>query len=345
MDNFLAGLSKHNIHAQDKDGNDTSHGSEGSFQEPVESSSGSMMLTPATEGFGGDALKDDKKGATSKLEDMEVHRLQKELTNAKQQLARQRQELDQNRVGKDTARRGVIFSEADQDHQGTPALQVGEQMTRGATLPGPVYGQVPWSPMSVAPSTASEVTSVGIGGSSFTAWPPSNRIGNHQTTGSGSSRVYQPPSLWNQHNTGPWNSRADGSALPPLMTPQQRTMSMPMSPGPATDGRFTANANAQYNGNTGLRRAHAQSYRTASYYPEGRNEWEGYTATAGPMDPMNVTMEANSMYQPMMMMQNPEPYQPRPIGTPLSPVSQDLRGGPGSANPWNAAVSRLWRLL
>lgn len=341
MDKFLDGLSKHNIHAQDKDGNETNSGSEESFQEPAESSSGSMMLTPATDGFGADALKGVKDDNTLKL-DNRHDCMQKELIDAKEQIARQQQELEQRNRAKDPVHHGVASSSvADQHHQGPRTAKVEEQTPRSMAPPGSAYSQVPWSPMSISQSTPSDTACMGMGNPNIAAWPPSNRIGPQQGAASGVPSSYQPSSTWAHSGAGPWTNRTAGPTLPPLMIPtHQRNISLPMSPRPIGEGRFADNAGTHYGGGAGLRRGHAQGLRAASYYPNGRADpCEIYSPNGGPLDTVNLSMEPNGMYQSLMMPQNSEAYQRRPTGTPLSPMAQDLRGEQAPGNPWNTAVS------
>ena len=341
MDKFLDGLSKHNIHAQDKDGNETNSASEESFQEPAESSSGSMMLTPATDGFGADALKDTKNDDTVKLDD-KLNRMERELIDAKEQLARQQQELEKKNRNKESVQHGIVPSSvADQQRQGLRTVKTEEQTPRSMGPPGSVYSQVPWSPMSISQLTPSDTTFMGNGNPNIAAWPPSNRIGPQPTAASGVPSSYQPAPTWTQSGPGPWNSRMAGQALPPLMIPtHQRNVSMPMSPGPVGEGRLATSAGGHYSGGAGLRRGHAQGLRTASYYPQGRAEpYEIHSPNGGPLDTMNLSMEPNGIYQSLMMAQNSDSHQPRPIGTPLPSMAQDFRGEQVPGTPWNSAVS------
>ena len=340
MDKFLDGLSKYNIHAQDKDGNETNSGSDESFQEPAESSSGSIMLTPATDGFDGDVPKDKNNDETVKLESAKLTRMEKELNDAKIQLARQRQELEQRNLATGTAHRSVVSPSGTDQLPGIARItNLEPQTTRNVAQPGSNYNQVPWSPMSISQSTQSDTPSIGIGATNIAAWPPSNHIGLQHSAASNGSTEFQPGLPWGQSNTGPWNNRMPGSNLSPLMIPpQQRNISMPISPGPIGEGRFPTSNGAHYGSGAGIRRGHVPGLRAASSYPQGRTEpWEVYSPNGRSMEPVNLSMDPNGMYQPLML--NSEPYQPRPIGTPLSPGPQDFREGQTGGTTWNAAVS------
>ena len=338
MDKFLDGLSKHNIHVQDKDGNDTTVGSDESFQEPTDLSTDSLMLTPASNGSNGESSKDGQEEITVKINNTEVHRLQKELIDAKEQLARQRQALDHNRLSQDPVHDSLNSTlESEHQQRGAQVGNYGESAARGVLPTGSAYSQVPYSPMSVSQSTASDATPGGYGNPGLTAWPPSNRIGAQGAATTSIPRTYQAAPSWNASNAGPWNGRTVGPVIPSLVMPnQQRTLSMPMSPGPVGEGRFIPNNSNHFPGDSGLRRGNSQAARAASYYPSARPEqWDPYPASSGPLDTMGMPMDPNGMYQSLVVGQNPEPYQPRPIGTPLSPGGQDYRGG---GNPWNSTV-------
>ena len=305
-------------------GDDESHAKEGS-------SASSTLLTPASESFSctntADTAKDEDD--KSRIDASEMARLKKELDDAKNQIARQKQELDQTRVIKHT------FDQA----MGPPS-EVALSPRTDVTDPTNTY-VTSNRPLGVvqghwrnddARSDGSDV--VGQFNAVPNAWAGPSRPSFNA--------ALQPDSGWGQPGSRSWSQRGIGNALsPPVLISQQpqmqqRNYSVPVSPVSGGGGR-SVNEFGQFNQARGYAQMNTRENRNAAPYPRN-NGWDVYTGGPGPMDGMNVGgMSPGSTYQSLGMY--PSAYQPRPIGTPLSPTAAEFRAGQASANPWNSAVS------
>jgi hypothetical protein len=354
MDSLLAKLSEQQV-ILEKQKNTLSPKQYERGQHQDDSSSGSVLLTPASEknSFSKIQSGDEKgKDATTQLDVVEMVRLKKELDAAKDQIARQKIELDQNRVIKHTIDQVTSLScgaevkpkfDASSVHHATlnPAIRAGTMR------------QDNWSHNEDTRSEFSDVMSAAAFNTTQNIWSPPVRP--TFTTGSSvhsNQQFQQPSSTWGQPGARPWNHRGAGPSLPSLAIPQQQHMqqrnySGPMSPVSANDVRAFNDYN-QFQGSSGLRRSNAQNTRNTSLFPLSRNNgWDMYTGNVGALDGVNVAMNPNAAFQSMGLYPASLQYQPRPIGTPLSPTAEEFRTSQASATPWNAAVgsthhSFLW---
>ncbi|KAF6231346.1 hypothetical protein HO173_010489 [Letharia columbiana] len=328
MDSLLAKLSEQQaLLAKQKTtlptkGDIESHTKEGS-------TASSALLTPASESFSYTNTANAANDEDDKLriEASEMARLKKELDDAKDQIARQKHELDQTRVIKHTFDQAmgppseVALSPRTDVTDPTNAF-----MTSNRPL-GTVQGH--WGHED-ARSDGSDVVG------------PFNAVANAWSNPSRPSfnAALQPDSGWGQPGPRSWGQRAMGNALPPPVlvsqqTPmQQRNYSVPVSPVSGGGGRGM-NDFGQFNQARSYGQMNPRDNRNAPSYQRG-NGWDVYTGGPGPMDGMNLgSMSPSSTYQPLNMY--PSAYQPRPIGTPLSPTAAEFRAGQASANPWNSA--------
>ncbi len=329
MDSLLAKLSEQQaLLAKQKTalptkGDDESHAKEGS-------SASSTLLTPASESFSYTNTANTARDEDDKLriEASEMARLKKELDDAKDQIARQRQELDQTRVIKHT------FDQAmgpPSEAALSPGTDVTDPTNTFMTSNRPLSSvQGHWRNED-ARSDGSDV--VGPFNTIPNAWSSSSRPSFNATL--------QADSGWGQPGTRPWGQRGMSNALsPPVLVSQQppmqqRNYSVPVSPVSGGVGRGI-NDFGHFNQARGYSQMSTRDNRNAPSYQRG-NGWDVYTGGPGPMDGMNLGMSPGSTYQSLGMY--PSAYQPRPIGTPLSPTAAEFRAGQASANPWNSAVS------
>lgn len=305
-------------------GYDESHAKEGS-------TGSSTLLTPASESFSYTNAANTANDEDDKLriEASEMARLKKELDDAKDQIARQKQELDQTRVIKHTFDQAIgPPSEVALSPRTDITDPTNAFMTSNRSL-GTVQGH--WRNED-ARSDGSDV--VGSFNAVPNAWSSSSRPSL--------SAALQSDSGWGQPGPRSWGQRAMDNVLPPPVlvsqqSPmQQRNYSVPVSPVSGGGGRGL-NDFGQFNQVRGYGQMNPRDNRNAPSYQRG-NGWDVYTGGPGPMDGMNLGgMSPGSTYQSLGMY--PSAYQPRPIGTPLSPTAAEFRAGQTSANPWNSAVS------
>ena len=330
MDSLLAKLSEQQaLLAKQKTtlstkGDDESHAKEGS-------NASSALLTPASESFSytnaaNTANEEDDK---QRIEASELARLKKELDDAKDQIARQKQELDQTRVIKHT------FDEAigpPSEVALSPRTHITDPTHTFTTSNRPLdTAQGHWRTEDTRSDGSDVVIPFNPGPN---AWSSSSRPSFSATL---------QESGWGQLGSRSWGQRVMGNALPPpvLLSQQppmqQRNYSVPVSPASSRGGRGM-NDFGHFNQARGYGQMNPRDNNNAPQYQRS-NGWDVYTGGPGPMDGMNLgSMSPGSSYQSLGMY--PSAYQPRPIGTPLSPTAAEFRAGQASANPWNSAVSQ-----
>lgn len=344
MDQLLAKLSVQQVLLEQQKDALTSGDKAFSYYEQDDSTSGSDLLTPVTDSTstGSDHESDEK---TIKVGEADMARLQKELDAAKDKIARQEQELSQTRVVNQI-----------------PALATDLPMLTGNkpdTIDRAITNLQSAFTASIRPTAIySHHEDVRSDNCDLVPTNASNRGPNIWGSGPGPGPAFNPGSaghsnLWDQATNRAWLNRPMAPALAPLMMPQQmppqlqhqmhhRVFSGPSSPVSTGNGRFMNDFN-QFQSYQGLRRSNTQSSRAGSAYsgssfPQSRNNgWDPYgnTVDGSPIQGMSPA----SAFSPMGMFQAPMPYQPRPIGTPLSPTAAEFTAGGGSGGPWNSTVS------
>jgi len=283
----------------------------------------------------------DKEDETVKLNVVEMMRLKQELDAAKDQIARQKQELDQTRIMKHTLHQAIGSpSNTEVISNGNPMVDTNS--TRQTTMSpsgrsGNPRQEVQWD----ARSAMSDTPSVDNYNVAQNIWQSSFRPLSNGSLNTAMNPHYQSSGqVWGPPGGRPWGNKVIANNAPQMMMPpqqqllQQRTFSGPASPFSATDFN-------QFQGGLPLRRSNTQT-RATSLFPQVRdNGWDAYGGGIGSLDGMTMSMNpvAAGPYQTPGMFGAPMPYQPRPIGTPLSPTAAEFRAGSAAGNPWNAAVS------
>ena len=332
MDTLLAKLSEQQVLLEKQKNEISGQDDKDSAFGKGESTTSSVLLTPVSESFNGEHDSDNNPDEdTIHLDASEMARLKKELDAAKNQIARQKQELDQTRVNKTNIDKVV-----------SPTFEIDKHSS--STPPGRAKNsrQDNWRVNEDAQSDVSDAMSTGTYNPGNN-WSPSSRV--NLASAIPSAAYQQSSTNWGQPGARPWNHRVLGTALPAPMLPQpqhmqqQRTYSGPASPISGGDARSMNDYN-QFQGGSGLRRTNTQGNRATSFYPQPRNNgWDMYAGGIGGVDGINLGMATNAAYQSVGMYPASMPYQPRPIGTPLSPTAEEFRTSQSSVNPWNAAVS------
>ena len=255
---------------------------------------------------------------------LEVERLKQELTAAKDRLSKQEQELTNTRA---------IHSVLDQPTLGSKV----ENMAKSVNVLQETYN--PGRPGAVFTNedTKSDISDSITGGVSLNRGM--NIWDNNPSTSSSSCSINAGPNIWTHGSRPPWMNRPSAPALPPLMVPPQqpiRSYSGSTSPVFGTMPQYFGDIN-QYQYGNGFRRYTNQSSRSgSSFNPTRSNGWSPY-GSSGEISP--ITNISPASYQPMGLFQAPHGYQPRPIGTPLSPTATEFTSGNGNV-PWGATVGR-----
>ncbi|MCJ1466656.1 hypothetical protein MMC07_005276, partial [Pseudocyphellaria aurata] len=307
-----------------------------------DSTSSSVLLTPATEHFSVVESADETDGDTVKLDAVEMARLKKELDAAKDQIARQKQELDQTRGNIHVLGQNKNYS----SHRDLTARNdAGERPSNnGARSVG--TRQEHWPMNEDARSDSSEAMSPQVYNTAQNMWTSASasRAFNAGAPAPVNQPFQQQGATWGQPGARPWGHRAAATTLPPLIVPQQQHMqqriySGPASPISSSDGRMNMmNDFSQFPNGGGLRRSNTQSSRNSSLYPQARsNGWDMFPGGISPNDGVNIGMNQTSAFQAMGLYPATMQYQPRPIGTPLSPTAEEFRTAQQTTTPWNVA--------
>lgn len=256
--------------------------------------------------------------------DNEVVRLKQELIAANSRIAMQEQEIAQNRVIKHTLEQAMgPPSEADFGGREVTEQTISSlQNAFNASTRPYAQRQDAWMNHDDAHSDISEAVSAAGYNRSRGTWNNSSQhpVGPAvQGTGATGMNLAGNPNM----SEAPRDWTAGGFG------PNQRIFSGPGSPVPfGFDNRHPAD-----NG-PGFRRPASQANRGGSCFPPQNTPW----GTFPPMAPGgNSVRPAQQQFAPMYP--GHTPYQPRPIGTPLSPTAAEFTSmsqGPGS---WVESVS------
>jgi hypothetical protein len=345
MDSLLAKLSEQQAILEKQKNTLTPKQSDKTQHQDEDSSPGSILLTPVSDSLskitGGD---ERDKNATNQPDVVEMVRLKKELDDAKDQIARQKKELDQNRVIKQTFEQVAGASSGADFHSRSETSNM-HRATFNPAIRTTAARQDNWSHNEDARSEFSDAMSAGAFNTTQNIWSsPARPAFSAAASVHSNQQFQQPATTWGQPGARPWNHRGVGQALPSMIIPQQQHMqhrnySSPMSQASANDVRSISDYN-QFQGGAGLRRSNAQNTRNTSLFPLQRNNgWDMYAGNMGALDSVNVAMNPNPAFQPLGLYPASLQYQPRPIGTPLSPTAEEFRTSQASVTPWNAAVS------
>jgi len=313
------------------------------YSDVDESTSGSVPLTPATDSFHDTPdTENSEEENTIILDPAEMLRLKKELDAANDKIARQEQELSQARNTKPTvdSTKGpnapLMARKSDSiDRTISNAQDAFNAVNRSYGSRQEMYGA-----QEDARSDNSDALSAGAFNRAPGIWSANPGPGyNPGMPNTMNQPFQQSANIWGQ-GSRPWMNRPMAPSLPPLMVPQQqqiqhRAYSGPTSPVSGASSRFGNDFNT-FQGGQGLRRSNTQNSRTGSVYTQGRNN--GWDTFGHGNDGSMMNMSPVSSFQPMGMFQAPMSYQPRPIGTPLSPTAAEFTSNNTMTNPWNSAV-------
>ena len=307
------------------------------------SSQNADLMTPVTTSSD-EALNNsaDKEDVTIQPNVAEMERLKKELDAANDQIARQKQELDQSRIMKHTLNQAMGSSMDTEPTSYGAALEDSARPRQATLSPSARSGNHPHDVHWDTRSAMSDTASMDNYNSNQNVWQSSRAFGNANFNPGLLNQPCQASGpTWASSGNRPWGGRAVPNAATQMIVPQQqqmllqqRTFSGPASPLPSADFN-------QYQAGPLPRRPNTQT-RAASLYPPARdNVWDAYGNGIGSLDGMTMAMNTigGGPYQGPGMYSAPMPYQPRPIGTPLSPTAAEFRTGSSSTNPWNTAVS------
>ena len=311
-------------------------------------SSAASPLTPATGSFASvDNVHWEGDGG-----DAEVRHLREQLLAANSRIALQEQELAQTRVIKHTIDQ-ALGTETD---FGGRDEQTISNMQNVFTASARAFNQRPdsWNVQEDARSDVSDALSAGAGTRARGLWGPCSQqafgFNINMSNGKGYHNSPTPPTVPMTQDTGhnwPAQSAQFAQSAQPAQPAQNlspaypnhaifqphRILSGPSSPGYNFDTRYTGEQSQHLpSPNLGPRRSITQVNRGGSCFPPQNSPWGTFAAgapsgvgTGPPNQPLNT-------YQRVYPV---SPYQPRPIGTPLSPTAAEFTSG---RFPWSPPV-------
>jgi hypothetical protein len=295
---------------------DDKEGSGSDRQKEEDRSSSSDPFTPATESFDVVSSADAKEPDASNLDAAEILRVKQELAAAKSVITRQEQELAESRNLKHTIDQAMgPPSEADFGNRADMSEDTIHHLQGAfnATARPLIARADSWHPQDDSRSDHSDVLSAGSYNRGRGIWNGSN-----QPTygGNFAQSLPQQSNLMDNRNVqGAWPPPGGMQASQAAVPASQRVLSGPPVSTYAFEGRF-ADDGSQFNAG-GVRRTTSQYNRPSSGYNNRAPPFSGFGTglpplTTAPMTPMGYG--------------GPFGYQPRPIGTPLSPTASEFTG-------------------
>lgn len=287
-------------------------------------------------------------GEAKAIDAAELLRLKQELLAANSKIALQEQELSQTRVIGHTLDQAldspseIDFSGHDVSEQTISNLQDAFNASAGA------FSQFhdAWNGQEDSHSDVSDALSTGVYNRPRGFWttPAQQAYGIGMDASASDGTFGEPISL----HTGSIGSESNkfwtGSNVAPGLTAPGSISSQHIFPGPSSsatslDGKVSSEQNRYLQGpGFGPRRSLSQANRGGSCFPAQCSPW-GTIATGvsgSPVSKSSVNRPGNA-YQPVGLYPVP-PYNPRPIGTPLSPTATEFTSSNANAMPWAAAM-------
>ena len=285
-------------------------------QKEEDRSSSSDPFTPATESFDVVSSADAKEPDASNLDVAEILRVKQELAAAKSVITRQEQELAESRNLKHTIDQAMgPPSEADFSNRADMSEDTIHHL-QGAfnAAARPLTARADsWHPQDDSRSDHSDVLSAGSYNRGRGIWNGANQPAYG---GNFAQSLPQQSNLMDNRNVqGAWPPASGLQASQPAVSASQRVLSGPPVSTFAFEGRF-ADDGSQFNAG-GIRRTSSQYNRPTSGYYNRASPFRGFgtglpAITTAPMTPMGYGGQFG--------------YQPRPIGTPLSPTASEFNG-------------------
>ncbi|PCH04580.1 Armadillo-like helical [Penicillium occitanis (nom. inval.)] len=275
----------------------------------------------------------DNVNERSGIDATEMLRLQRELIAANSRIAQQEQELAESRVIKHTLDQALgspseaEFVDRDTAHHNIRDLQTAfNSSATGFKQEHDIWMQ------DDAHSDVSEPFSAGAYNANRNLWGLASQaafgIQGTEKAYHGASHGVQDPS------SHPWTHSANNTSMTASAVPQQQRIFS--GPSPALDGRFAGEHSYMGGVSPGLRRSVSQMNRAPAYFQPVPSTWAAFnnavTNNVAAKAPLSPTFNA---YQQVGLIPIPQ-YQPRPIGTPLSPTAAEFTSNTSGPNPWPA---------
>jgi hypothetical protein len=296
-------------------------------QKEEDRSSSSDPFTPATESFDVVSSVDTKGPDASNLDVAEMLRVKQELAAAKSVITRQEQELAESRTLKHTIDQAIgPPSEADFGNRAEMSEETIHHL-QGAfnATARPFTGRSDsWHPHEDSRSDNSDALPAGSYNRGRGIWNGTNQPSYGVNL---AQSLPQQPSLMDNRNAqAAWPLASGIQPGQGAVPPTSRVFSGPSAPTYGFEARFGDDGSHFHPG--GMRRTTGQYNRPSSGYSNRATPFGGLGAglsalTTSPMTPVGFG--------------GPLGYQPRPIGTPLSPTASEFTGSslPALGNAWS----------
>lgn len=295
------------------------------------------------------------------LEDSEVVMLQRKLEAANSMIARMDQQLSQTRITKHTLEQALGSpSAADATFIEVPSHMMAANPVRVTNIANDTVFQQTSSQFGFDKSnTLSPV--------SFESYPDMQRESMKPgpmpliNTSFGQSRI--PSANWDAMGPSPWSNPGGpyglgvGRNQPPAPQPQRpfnyrydsyadnSHAMVQTNNNSAFDGGYRRNVGQISRPGSAVGHAFNQNYANGNNHTNNSNPWTSYPATMSSTPAFSPPMTPMSYQSMNSLIPGPPHYQPRPIGTPLSPTAMEFSanalggaGGQYSSNPWNPQV-------
>ncbi|OJJ44848.1 hypothetical protein ASPZODRAFT_160396 [Penicilliopsis zonata CBS 506.65] len=325
-----------------------------SIHPTTDSLSSLLAIAPGTEPVSIQPWADSDEREASNIEDpSEITRLKQELLAANSKIALQEQELAQTRVIKHTLDQAlgppseVDFGGRDVTEQTLSNLQ----NAFNASNQSFGHFQGSWNTQEDARSDLSDALSAGTFNKARGVWmPPSQPVFGATTdslatdkTGIGFDHVSGPSRSLGQELNGFWaqsvNSEVQGGSPFQL----HKVLPGPSVTSSRQELRYPGDQSRFFSGTTGItHQTVIQGPRQGSCFPTHPSTWgafpTGLLGNSVHTSPTSPTNRRLSPFQSVGMYQMP-PYQPRPVGTPLSPTASEFTSNNANVSAWANLVA------
>ncbi len=329
LDKLLTNLNGHN-NAFKKQHIDLKDESESDGLKDEDHSSGDDLFTPATESF-------DIVSPLSDGETAEILRVKQELAAARSKITQQEHELAETRKLKHTMDQAMgPPSEVDFGHRTDVTEQTitNLQSAFNASARPFTSRNNSWHPQDDTRSDDSDPMSAGNYNRARGIW---NNRGQPAFSNGLNATVQAQPLYSDSHAMSPeWNAGFGNQGFPGqgLQTGNQRIASGASGPIYGVDSRYASDP-SQYDQSNGMRRTMSQYNRAGPTFSNRSTTYGSIPSTLTSLSPASIAPINTASHFG---------YQPRPIGSPLSPTMSDFTVGsmPTLGSPWSS-VSLPWR--
>ena len=340
INKVLTGLSGRR-NALKRQGLDLKEDSESDTRKEDDQSSGSDLCTPATETFDVVSSGDGSRQTTSAVDAEEMIRVKKELAAAKSMISRQEQELADARKLKHTMDQAMDPpSEADFGNRSNTTEQTINHLQSAFNASARPFTSRndAWHPQEDSRSDNSDVLSA-------SSYNRGRGIWNSQPTQpalvSGVPAAAALPAQFGDLGTGlgaDWSAGFSNQSFTAhgALVGNQRILSGSSASSYDFDAR-TSGESPHFGGSGNMRRTMSQYNRAGSGFSSRSTPYGSYASNFTNLNPASIGP---------LGMAGPLGYQPRPIGSPLSPSNSDFASGSltTSGSPWSP-VSGFFSLV